>query len=130
MRADEILQEAAKTFRERNVVYGDNFANVGPALAALFPAGIDLRSADDWTRMHIFMLILVKLSRYAIAWDEKHHDSIRDACVYCSMLEMIDGDIDAKKVEVSSSVARLKVVNHDHTEIQPPCDTELKQWDV
>jgi len=91
MRADEILREAAKTFSEKNAVYKDNYLMVGQIMKDLFPSGINLKTEHDHNRFHILMLLVVKLSRYAIAWEEGgHQDSIRDAAVYAAMLEMID----------------------------------------
>lgn len=95
--AAEFLEEAAQTFRERNAVYGDNYRNVGVALAGLFPAGVTLRTADDWNRMHILMLGIVKLSRYANNWTNGHADSIHDNTVYSAMLESIDAEIRSRK---------------------------------
>jgi hypothetical protein len=41
------------------------------------------------------MLIIVKLTRYVINWNQGgHQDSIHDAMVYCAMLEEIDGQRD------------------------------------
>lgn len=89
--AAEILREAAQTYEEKNREYGDNFLRVGAAMAALFPEGVTLKTEQDWNRMHIYLLAVVKMSRYAVNWGQGHQDSIRDATVYCAMLEMIDG---------------------------------------
>jgi len=92
MRADEILAEASKTYKERNKVYGDNFLRVGDCIAAMFPEGVLLKTPHDQNRFQIFNLILVKLSRYAVNWNKGgHRDSIHDAMVYSAMLEAIDG---------------------------------------
>lgn len=88
--ADEILREAAVTFEERNKVYGNNYERVGEVMAGLFPDGITLKTPQDHNRFHIFMLIIVKLSRYAVNWEKGHQDSIRDTATYAAMLEMID----------------------------------------
>ena len=89
--AAKLLVEAANTYQERNAVYGDNYKRVGAMLDALFPDGLSLKTAHDHERMHIFMLIIVKLSRYCVNWDDGgHKDSIHDAAVYCAMLEEID----------------------------------------
>lgn len=94
MKANEILREAALTYEERNKVYGDNYKVVGKVMAALFPSGILLKSADDHNRFHIFMLSIVKLTRYVQNWDKGgHQDSIRDNTVYSAMLEEIDAEI-------------------------------------
>jgi hypothetical protein len=91
VRANEILRDAAKKYEERNKVYGDNYLRTGEALKALFPDGLKLETAHDQNRFQIFNLIMVKLSRYVVNWnDGGHQDSIHDAAVYCAMLEAID----------------------------------------
>jgi hypothetical protein len=86
--AADVLDDMAATFRERNAVYGDNFKMVGRMMAVLFPKGAppELLHSDQF---HLFELILVKLSRYAISGLE-HVDSIHDAGVYCAMCEAIN----------------------------------------
>lgn len=89
--AADILESAGNTFRERNKVYGDNFLRVGNMMAAMFPEGLILKTQQDWNRMHMLLLMVVKQSRYATNWDKGgHKDSIHDATVYGAMLEMID----------------------------------------
>ena len=86
--AADILEAMAATFRERNAVYGDNYKMVGKMMAVLFPNGVppDLLHSDQF---HLFELILVKMSRYAIS-GLQHVDSIHDAGVYCAMCESIN----------------------------------------
>lgn len=94
MSGADILQEAAQTYRKRNAVYGDNFLKVGKIMAALFPDGITLRSEDDHNRFHIFMLAVVKQTRYVHSWAAGGHaDSSHDLTVYSAMLEAIDEEI-------------------------------------
>jgi hypothetical protein len=91
-KADQILSEAAKTFAERNKVYGDNYLNVGRAFVALFPEGLTLKTVKDFNRFHLFMLSVVKLTRYCNNWDNGgHQDSIHDSTVYNAMVESVDG---------------------------------------
>lgn len=87
LRADKVLLAMAKTFAERNAVYGDNFRMIAPLVRVLFPNGVPsaLVADDKW---HLFELVLVKLSRYAIS-NLTHADSIHDAAVYAAMLEAI-----------------------------------------
>lgn len=87
MRADKILKKAAKTYRERNTLYGSNYLNVGAAMAAFFPNGIELKTYNDHVRFHIFCWIVGKLTRYANQWKKGHPDSIHDVIVYAAMLE-------------------------------------------
>lgn len=86
----DVLQEAADTFRERNKVYGDNYLRVGAVMAALFPNGLTVKTEHDWNRLHIFLLDIVKKTRYVQNWVDGHNDSVRDATVYSAMLESID----------------------------------------
>lgn len=89
--AADLLTQAAETYRERNKVYGDNFLIVGKVMAALFPAGLTLKTEQDWCRMHIFLLQVVKITRYVQNWEKGgHKDSMHDLAVYAAMLEMID----------------------------------------
>lgn len=85
--AADVLQGMANTYRERNAVYGDNFRMVGPMMRALFPRGVppEVLHSDQF---HLFELILVKLSRFAIS-NLSHTDSIHDAAVYAAMIEAI-----------------------------------------
>ena len=93
---DQILAAAAQVFKDRHEVYGNNYSRVGAAMAGLFPDGVQLKSADDHNRFHILMLVIVKLTRYAVNWEKGgHQDSIRDAAVYCAMLESIDAGINS-----------------------------------
>lgn len=97
MSADKILSEAAKTFEERGKIYGNNYLNAGAALAALLPNGLNLKTADDHVRYHIFTWIVGKLSRYAINFEKGgHQDSIHDTVVYAAILEDIDAEINAR----------------------------------
>lgn len=93
----KILEEAAKTYAERNAVYGDNFVVVGSVMAAMFPRGVTLTTADDWNRLHILLLGVVKQTRYVENWSRGgHQDSIRDHTVYGAMLEAIDREISSR----------------------------------
>lgn len=85
--ADQILDEAAKTYRERNKTYGSNYLNVGAAMKGFFPNGVELKTDNDHVRFHIFCWIVGKLSRYANQWENGHQDSIHDIIVYAAMLE-------------------------------------------
>jgi hypothetical protein len=97
--ADEFLDLASVTFKAKNAEYGTNYLRVGAAMAAMFPNGVALKTADDWNRMHIFLLAVVKKTRYATNWNRGGHaDSVRDLAVYAAMLESIDAEIAARDV--------------------------------
>jgi hypothetical protein len=90
-KAHHILREAAGTYEERNAIYGDNYFRVGEVMRAHFPDGLFVKTADDWNRLHIFLLGVVKDTRYITNWNNGGHaDSCRDATVYSAMLEEID----------------------------------------
>lgn len=85
--AADVLQEMADTYRKRNAVYGDNYRMVGPMMRTLFPRGVppEVLHSDQF---HLFELMLVKLSRFAVS-NLQHTDSIHDAAVYGAMIEAI-----------------------------------------
>lgn len=94
----DILADASNTYRARNAVYGDNFLKVGKIMETLFPDGITLKTADDHNRFHIFMLGVVKQTRYVHNWPSGgHSDSSHDLTVYSAMLEAIDAEIAGRK---------------------------------
>ena len=86
------LREMAKLFAERNAVYKDNFRMVGKLMEAMFPEGIELKTKEDHNKFHLFMLAIVKLSRYAINYQDGHKDSIDDMIVYMSMVAALDAE--------------------------------------
>jgi hypothetical protein len=83
----ELLRAAAKTFEERNAIYGSNYKMIGPMVKILFPDGVppELLFSDRW---HLFELMLVKISRFAIS-GLTHSDSIHDTTVYAAMVESL-----------------------------------------
>lgn len=83
--AADVLAEMAETFRERNKVYGSNFRMVAPLVKILWPDGVPRHVIED-DSWHLFELILVKLSRFAIS-NLSHQDSIHDTAVYAAMIE-------------------------------------------
>ena len=97
----EILESMAKTFRDRSAVYKDNYKMVSKLMKVLFPDGVpsDLVVEEHF---HLFELLLVKISRYAVS-NLQHQDSIHDAAIYCAMCEAIveskkQGDRNAKNI--------------------------------
>jgi len=86
----EVLTTAAATFKQRQPIYGDNAPRVGAALAALFPKGLTLNTADDFTRFYLYSQMVAKLGRYANNFQTPHMDSTLDATVYAAMLHATD----------------------------------------
>lgn len=85
---DGILEACIQTWDERNQVYRENWRNVGPALAALYPDGVCLTTASDHGKYQLATMILAKLSRFACS-GHTHRDSAHDIAVYAAMLESL-----------------------------------------
>jgi hypothetical protein len=85
------LERAIKTFKSRDVEYGNAFMNHGDIIKAFFPQGIFLHDEQDMKRFAAFQAIIGKLNRYAVNFSNGgHKDSIHDAICFCAMLEEID----------------------------------------
>lgn len=84
----EILEDMAKTFRERSQQYKSNWQMVGGMMKVLFPDGVPPKLVTT-QQFHLFELVLVKLSRYAVS-NLQHRDSIHDAAVYAIMCEGVN----------------------------------------
>jgi hypothetical protein len=74
----------AATYRDRNATYGNNCTKVGQILAILYPDGMQLKTADDFTRWHLVDWMVGKLTRFSCG---NHLDSIHDLAVYAAMVE-------------------------------------------
>jgi hypothetical protein len=84
------LRAAAKTFEERNRVYGNAFERFGGTMLTLFPDGLTLSTEADWNRMGLYFHLIGKMVRYAANFDEGgHKDSAHDAIAYAAMLELL-----------------------------------------
>jgi hypothetical protein len=91
MTADEILEAAVATYRERRAVYGNNGPKLGNAMAAMFPEGITLQTPKDFERFYLYTMQVVKLSRYCNNFASGgHKDSVTDNIVYAALLEAAD----------------------------------------
>ena len=90
MSPDEVLKNASKLFKEKARVYGDNWKQIGPILNILFPHGL-LGSIKHMDKLHLIVMILVKLTRYAegVNNGKDHKDSTRDLVVYAEMLDSL-----------------------------------------
>lgn len=89
----ECLEEALRTFKERNKQYGDNYLTHGQVMTVLFPKGVKLETVEDWNRFGIVNMVVAKLTRYAQAWPQVNKstiDSVHDLGVYSFMLESLD----------------------------------------
>lgn len=92
--ASQLLLNASNLYAERNAVYKDNFRMVGKIMEAMFPGSRpNLNSAADYNRWHLFELAIVKLTRYATAFNEGGHaDSLDDMIVYLAMVAALDAE--------------------------------------
>lgn len=84
------LHGLAELFAQRNAVYKDNFRMYGRLMSALFPNGFSAGTEAEHNKDHLFMLAMVKLTRYAINYRAGHKDSIDDLIVYLSMVAALD----------------------------------------
>lgn len=86
------LHGLAELFAQRNAVYKDNFRVYGRLMTALFPDGFVATTQEDHNKDHLFMLAMVKLTRYVINYRVGHKDSIDDMIVYLSMIAALDDE--------------------------------------
>lgn len=92
--AADMLEEGARTFRERAAIYGDNYLVIGTLFDALFPKGIKVSTPEDHARLHMLECVIMKVTRYVQNWDKGgHDDSLLDLSVYATMLRALDKDI-------------------------------------
>ena len=93
MRPDDYLEQSADLYRYKHTIYGDNYRIIGKVMSTMFPDGITLKSEDDWNRIHLFLLSMVKKTRYANNYNlGGHEDSVADDIVYMAILQEIDGE--------------------------------------
>jgi len=83
-----VMVDMLKTFKERNKIYGDNWKRIGCVLEALFPDGVTIKTAKEHNRYHLFMMIMVKITRLSTT-NINHIDSAHDIAVYSAMLESL-----------------------------------------
>lgn len=94
MAPDKMLEEAAMLFKSRNKEYGDSYKSFGQIVAALFPNGVTLKTAEDFSRWGVLNMILSKIHRYSYNFKDGHSDSLKDLSVYSAMLLDLYGDSD------------------------------------
>jgi len=89
--AGDLMAAMARTFKERNAVYGNNAEVVGRVMAALFPHGVKLKTPKDFELWHLLELVIVKLTRFTQS-ELTHEDSIHDLAIYAAMVELLVKD--------------------------------------
>lgn len=82
----ERLREAAETYEQKSKEYGNNYKQIGHVMAAMFPAGLTITTPGEWNKLHLFLLGMVKKTRFAVNFDGGHDDSLLDDMVYDAML--------------------------------------------
>jgi hypothetical protein len=89
----ERLREAAALFEKRNAEYGDNYRVMGPVLRAMFPSGLTIKTEEEWVRIFLFIMNVMKTTRYAKNFLRGgHEDSMNDQSVYAQMAAETDED--------------------------------------
>jgi hypothetical protein len=89
----EMLRQAAATYEERNLTYGDNYKKFG---AATFPLLRHIRLEDemDMNRLGILVMMMSKIGRYCENFNKGgHDDSLLDLAVYTTMLRELDDEM-------------------------------------
>ena len=89
-RAADILARVRATLLERDALYKGSDRMYAKVMADLFPHGVNLETERDHHRFHIFMLMIVKVTRYASNFGQPHADSLTDLAAYSAMLDAID----------------------------------------
>lgn len=89
-----ILDEAKSIYKERNQVYCDNHIRFGEAMAAIFKEGLQLKTAEDFSRYYLITQTVSKITRYCAAFPAGgHRDSGIDPINYLAMLTSLDDSI-------------------------------------
>lgn len=93
----DILRESAEIFDERAAIYGDNWIYFGDFMAAAFPRGVTIETAEEWRRLGLLIQIAYKFTRSCQAFKSGGHgDSTMDSSVYNAMLTYAQRLKDAK----------------------------------
>jgi hypothetical protein len=87
----ERLRDAAALFEKRNAEYGDNYRTMGPVLRAMFPSGLTIKTEEEWVRIFLLIVNVMKTTRYAKNFMRGgHEDSMNDQSVYAQMAAETD----------------------------------------
>lgn len=100
------LENAAAIYQQRYELYGDNYKRFGPIMAAMFPDGLTLKTADDFGRFGLFVQVMSKTTRYGNMFTAGGHvDSLDDISVYAQMLQEVDHESAEKATQVVAQKA-------------------------
>jgi len=90
-RVESNLNRVTELHRARRRSYGTDYKRTGPALAAMFPGGVYLETAKEFSRFNLLLQIHGKLNRYATRFKQGGHaDSLDDISVYAQILRRVD----------------------------------------
>jgi len=94
MKAEKRLIQLAKLKKDKGKEYGDSYKRHGAVMAGLFPHGICLETADDFNRFAVYDLMVVKMVRYSVAFENNRTspDSLDDLSVYAAILQELDSE--------------------------------------
>ena len=72
-------------------------------LRAMFPDGIVLRSREEFNRLHLIVMMMSKLSRYAATTLKGGHvDSLNDLAVYAMLARECDMEDELRRAGVQT----------------------------
>lgn len=89
----ERLAALGDIYKERNLIYKDNYKHYGKVLLAIFPNGINLQTEEEFNRFALLLHIIDKMTRYANSFHQGgHQDSLDDVSIYAQMLREYDDE--------------------------------------
>lgn len=110
----ERLADLGKIFDERSALYGKNYHHFGKVMIGMFPEGLMLETEEEFSRFAIFVLSIVKQTRYAMMFKRGGHpDSLDDNAVYTMMLREVDEVISNNK-EAEEMAAATKAAEQEN----------------
>lgn len=91
MKVEDYIKEIERIRADRKAKYGDNWKAIGDIMIGFFPNGLQLKTAQDFGRLHLFYHMIGKLSRYAAASPKAGDpDSLTDLSLYALLTRAFD----------------------------------------
>jgi hypothetical protein len=113
------LTDMANLARSRNAEYGGNYQIMGPAMAAMYPDGLRVRTVEEWTRLCLQVMRVLKETRYARNFERGgHEDSMHDLAVYAAMAAETDEASSHRRGSVTPGKSQQEMP----PSIRPPSD--------
>ena len=105
----ERLAALGRIKEERGAVYGDDYEHFGRVMTGMFPRGLLLETEEEFCRFGMFVLMQVKMSRYAQNIKRGGHaDSLDDVAVYSQLQREVDEMRRVDKTWVDAAVGEKK----------------------